>query len=366
MIAPETRVNISGYAQVDGRWVSGNTTSAQDGLLLRRARLMFDAARADGWHLRLQPDFGQGRVQVQDAFVGYQRAGLSVRAGRFRPAFGTERMQSSATLLAPERGLVNSLMPSRSFGAQAQLAHGNWRIAAGGFRTPIGSDMTSVDTDGDVNAVAGTGHDLLLRVATVRTRLGRYLELQSGLLVGREQGTVEAPALPRVLSVAQQPILAFADDGTPAGTARAAGTRARYSAGALLGSPRTVLALEGALMRQRVARVGQVITPSFGAASVRLAHVWNGVRANSQEVTPRSARGALDVGVRAGTVSAWEDGLEAFLTRRSSTSAHAAGIAMSWVPTRLTRLSAAYDYTVRTAAAAPREHALMVRWQQGF
>jgi hypothetical protein len=80
------------------------STRAPDGLLLRRARLVFDAARADGWRLHLQPDFGQGRVQVQDAFVGYQRPGLTARAGRCRPAFGTVRMQSSATLLSPERG----------------------------------------------------------------------------------------------------------------------------------------------------------------------------------------------------------------------------------------------------------------------
>ena len=65
------RLGITGYVQVDGRWVSEATTSVQDGLLVRRARLMFDASGEDGWHLRLQPDFGQGRVKVQDAFVGF-------------------------------------------------------------------------------------------------------------------------------------------------------------------------------------------------------------------------------------------------------------------------------------------------------
>jgi len=362
----EMRLTLGGYLQVDGRWISGTAVRVPDGLLLRRARLVFDAAGANGWHMRLQPDFGQGRVQVQDAFVGFQRKGLVARAGRFRPTFGTERMQSSATLLAPERGLVNSLMPSRSFGAQVLLQHSAWRVAAGGFRTPIGSDLTAVDTDGDVAAVAGVGHDLLLRVAQVRERKGRYLEIQSGLLVGSERGTVDAPALSRVLSVAQQPILVFADDGTSAGTARAAGTRARYSAGGILGTPRTVMAIEGALLRQRVARGTQTITPNIGAATLRLGHVWNGVRANTQEITPRSARGALDLGVRGGALSAWGDGLDAVLGRRSSRRAHTAGVAVSWLPTRLTRLSVSYDHTSRSEAAMPREHALAVRWQQGF
>jgi hypothetical protein len=126
------------------------------------------------------------------------------------------------------------------------------------------------------------------------------------------------------------------------------------------------MAIEGALMRQRVARGTQTITPNIGAATLRLGHVWNGVRANTQEITPRSARGALDLGVRGGALSAWGDGLDAVLGRRSSRRAHTAGVAVSWLPTRLTRLSVSYDHTSRSEAAMPREHALAVRWQQGF
>lgn len=362
----DLRVALSGYVQVDGRWVSGPQTRAPDGLLLRRARLVFDASSPDGWHLRLQPDFGQGRVQVQDAYVGFVRHGITARAGRFRPAFGTERMQSSSTLLAPERGIVNSLMPSRNFGAQFMLERGPWRLAAGGFRTPIGSDVASIDTDGDINATAGTGHDLLLRVAHVREQGGRYVEMQSGALWGRERGTVDAPALSRVLSVAQQPILTFVDDGTPTGTARAAGARARLTSGALIGTRRHVLALEGAWFAQRVAHGGVERTPVVGAGTLRFARVWHGERARSQDVVPASARGALDVGVRAGFVRAWGEGLRSIITRNSVSSARTVGVAMSWVPTRLTRATVSYDLTERRSNRTQPEHALHVRWQQGF
>lgn len=362
---PETRLSLGGYLQVDGRWVSGGSTPAADGLLLRRARLVFDAARTDGWHLRLQPDFGQGRVLVQDAFVGYRRPSFTVRAGRFRSAFGVERMQSSATLLAPERGLVNSLMPSRSFGVQVQRAWRGWRADVGGFRTPVGTDVSTVDTDGDVNAVAGVGHDLLVRLSRAWAREGRYAEMQAGMLAGRERGTVESPGLSRVLSVAQQPILSFVDDGTSAGTALADGVRARLTAGVLAGTTHSVAALEGAWLEQQVLRDGVNVRPRIAAASARAARVFNGTRGSSQEITPQSRTGAIDVGVRIAMLGAWGRDIGRIITRRSVTHATTFGTAMSWVPNRTARLTVGYDVTLRVAGRPP-EHALVGRWQQGF
>ena len=362
----DVTLTVGGYVQVDGRWISGSVVRQPDGLLLRRARLVFDAALKQGWHLRLQPDFGQGRVVVQDAYAGWARGTTTVRAGRFRPAFGTERVQSSSTLLFPERSIVNSLMPSRSFGAQIFTARAQWRFALGAFRTPIGSDAPAVDTDGDVNAIAGTGHDFLVRATRMRTWSGRDVEAQVGMLAGREQGTIDAPALTRLLSVAQQPVLAFRNDGSDSGTVRAAGARQRFSAGVQLGGRRSLVSAEGALLRQRVERAGVVVTPVFGAATLRLARTWNGVRSQLHEVMPSTARGALDVGVRAGLIAAWGDGLASSVTRTSATHAQTGGLAVSWVPTRLTRMTVAYDLTVRRPAGTSREHSVLARWQQGF
>ncbi len=364
----DATLTLGGYVQVDGRWVSGAGLRQPDGLFLRRARLIFDVAMPTGWHLRLQPDFGQGRVLVQDAYVGRSRGPFTLRAGRFRPAFGLERAQSSSALLHPERSVVNSLMPSRSFGAQLLSERGRWRVALGGFRTPIGSDAVPVDTDGDVDARAGVGYDLLLRAVWSADVDGRYTEVQAGLLRGAERGTLDAPAVARVLSVAQQPILVFRGDGTPAGTVRAAGTRMRSTVGALTGTRTTVLALEGALFTQRVEGAGGIARPSIGAVTARVARVWNGTRARSQEVTPNSARGAFEVGARVGAVGVWGDGLGTLVTAASATHARTAGTAFSWVPTTLTRVTIAYDVTVRRGVGvnAPTEHALMARWQQGF
>ncbi|HMS02291.1 MAG TPA: porin [Gemmatimonadaceae bacterium] len=372
----ETQLTLGGYLQVDGRWVSGALQSQPDGLLLRRARLIFDAAMPSGWHVRLQPDFGQGRVLVQDAFVGYEQGRVRARLGRFRPAFGVERFQSSATLLHGERSLVNSLMPSRSFGGQVELRRDALTLAVGAFRTPIGTDLQVVDTDGDVDAVDGSGHDWLLRAAWSRRRGARYADVQVALLEGRERGEPGATGVSRLLTVGQQPLLAFRNDGTDAGTVLADGARRRLSAGAVLGDVRTMLAFEGALFAQGARLPGRRQvgggapelrrTVSAGVLSWRAAHLIGGERRPTQEVLPRHARGALDLGVRAATLSVWGDDIGAVITRRSITHAASGGVAIGWIPTSLTRLSLAYDVTVVRPGREVREHALLMRVQQGF
>ncbi len=359
-------VTLSGYIQVDSRWLSGATQRLPDGIVLRRARFIVDAAMPSGWHLRLQPDFGQGRVQVQDAYVGFERAGLTARAGRFRPNYGLERMQSSSTLLFPERSLINSLVPSRSFGSQVRLNRGAWTVTVGGFRTPIGTDAAAIDTDGDVEATIGSGHDLLLRTAWAWRREARYMDVQASILEGRERGSLDAPAMARILTVGQQPIAAFRNDGTATGTVTAAGTRRRASGGAIVGTGRSTLALETAMLSQRGALngLGGIVT-TMGTV-LRVNRIWNGRQFPSQEIVPASSRGAFEAGLRVGTLGSWGDGASTLLSPLSDRRVVSAGMAVGWVPGTLTRLSLAYDITASDRLRRVREHALMLRVQQSF
>lgn len=362
----EVDLTLGGYLQVDGRWVSGALQSQPDGLLLRRARLIFDAAMPGGWHVRLQPDFGQGRVLVQDAFVGFEGARATARIGRFRPAYGVERFQSSATLLHSERSLVNSLMPSRSFGAQVAWRRQALTLSVGGFRTPIGSDLQVVDTDGDVDAREGTGHDWLARVAWERRRGARYASAQVALLAGRERGELETTGVSRLLTVGQQPLLAFRSDGTDAGTAVADGSRRRLSAGGLVGTAQSMLAFEGALFTQGARLGSERREVTAGVLAWRAGHVIGGTRRATQEVLPTTGRGAVDLGARVSVLGVWGEDIERVITRRSVTHAASGGVAVGWIPTTLTRLSLAYELTVVPPGRAVREHALLMRVQQGF
>lgn len=359
-------VTLSGYLQVDSRWLSGATQELPDGILLRRARLIVDAEMPGGWLVRLQPDFGQGRVQVQDAFVGIERGGTHLRAGRFRPNYGVERMQSSSTLLFPERSLINSLVPSRSFGTQVRVVRGAWTVAAGGFRTPIGTDAAAIDTDGDVEQTIGSGHDFLLRAAWAWRGTDRYADLQGSWLEGRERGSLDAPAMTRILTVGQQPLAAFRNDGSESGTVTAAGLRRRASVGGIVGTAQGMLALEGAMLRQRGAldgTGGEVVTMGYVLRGVR---VFNGRQLASQEVIPASARGAFEIGARVGALGVWGDGAATLLSSRSERRAASAGVALGWTPTTLTRLSIAYDVTATDGLREIKEHALMLRVQQAF
>ncbi len=362
----DVAVTLSGYIQVDGRWLSGATQRLPDGVVLRRARFVVDAALPTGWHLRLQPDFGQGRVLVQDAYAGLERGGMTLRAGRFRPNYGVERMQSSSTLLFPERSLINSLVPSRSLGAQLRWTRGAWTVTTGGFRTPIGTDAAAIDTDGDVEATIGSGHDLLLRTAWAWRREARYADAQVSWLEGRERGSLESPAMARILTVGQQPIAAFRNDGSATGTVTADGTRRRASAGAVVGTGRAMLAIEGAMLTQR----GVLNGASGGVTTLgyvlRTNRVWNGRQLPSQEIEPASARGAIEFGLRAGALGTWGEGAATLLSTRSQRRASSAGVALGWVPGTLTRMSVAYDVTATDRLRRVREHALMVRVQQGF
>jgi phosphate-selective porin OprO/OprP len=362
----EVRLTLGGYLQVDGRVLSGNVPSPPAGLLLRRARLVFDARMPNGWLVRLQPDFGQSRVLVQDAYVGWERRGTLLRIGRFRPAYGVERFQSSSTLLHGERSLVNSLMPSRSFGTQSQAAWRAWTLAVGWFRTPIGTGQQAVDTDGDDQAVPGSGYDVLTRIAWAPRRGARYADVQFAALAGRERGELDAPGLSRLLTVGQQPLLAFRADGTESGTAVADGARRRLSLGGVAGDARTMLAMEGAWFSQRAALGGAQRTLTSGAMVWRAAHVLGGRRLASQDIVPTTSRGAIDVGVRLGTLGVWGDGIETVVTRRSVTHAVSGGVAVAWIPTALTRLSLAYDQTKVSRERGVREHLLLLRVQQGF
>jgi hypothetical protein len=267
--ADSVRLTLAGYLQADGRLARGPLPGS-NGVLLRRARLTFDLAGRGGWALRLQPDFGQGRAQIQDGYVGWTRRRVAARAGRFRPAYGVERSLSSATLLFPERGLVNPFMPSRLFGAQVAWAGPRLTVSAGGFEA-AGVRDALVDTDGDPVGVAQAGADGVVRAVwrpwAPRPPRGPddaggppRVEVQAAGMVGRYRGRdAEFRGVERFLTPAQRPALALdggaADDGSDA--VFADGVRRRGSLGAqVVAGPVHVLA-EGAWFAQgRAPRAG--------------------------------------------------------------------------------------------------------------
>jgi hypothetical protein len=127
-----------------------------------------------------------------------------------------------------------------------------------------------------------------------------------------------------------------------------------------------MMGIEGALTQQAVRLGAAERTVHMGAATWRVAHLVGGVRRATQEVQPTAPHGAFDVGARASVLGVWGDSLDAVITRRSVTHATSGGVAVAWIPTPRTRLSLAYDITLVPPARQVREHALLLRVQQGF
>lgn len=210
-------LTLSGLFQTDARLVSD--AGSASGPIIRRAELIFEAAAPRGFSLRVQPDFRQGRVLVQDAFVRWTRVdqgSVVARIGRFRLAFGVERVRSSATLLFPERGLVNSYMPGRATGADVRLTRGRAVFQLRVFQPAVSASAHAVDTDGDLERTPPARQEALLRVERrVREYAdGGLLRVHAGTLAGRATGRGEAATQPlRILTIGQQSVFAFRASG---------------------------------------------------------------------------------------------------------------------------------------------------------
>jgi phosphate-selective porin OprO/OprP len=88
-----------------------------NGFLLRRIRPSFEGTVAKNFDFKFVPEFGQGAVSVQDAYFDAKFfPEFTVRAGKFTPPVGIERLQSSSATFFIETALPTNLVPLRDVG----------------------------------------------------------------------------------------------------------------------------------------------------------------------------------------------------------------------------------------------------------
>jgi hypothetical protein len=363
-------LSLSGLLQTDARVIAG--VGSASGPIIRRAELIFEAVAPRGFSLRVQPDFGQGRVLVQDAFVRWTRLSgtdsVLVRTGRFRPTFGTERARSSATLTFPERGLVNSYMPSRAMGADVRVTRGRLAAQVGVFQPPVSASAHVVDTDGDLERTPPPRQEGLVRLEWQLRRRedGGVLRVHAGTIIGRANGRGEAATQPsRILTIGQQPVFAFQATGSD--PIIADGDRWRGDIGVQSVGPRVAwhleaLEVEDGIRRRDIAHEA-VKHLGFGAA---LSVLRGGRRAPNFTITPDAGRSAWEWGVRVGLVRVEENALAEFAEAGSASRALSGGGVISWLPSTATRLALSYDVTAIDRPRRDTEHAIIVRVQQAF
>jgi len=110
-------LRLRGYVQVDSRtFISDQPVQNVDTFLLRRARPIVEGT-AGNFGFRLMPDFAGANVALFDAYAEYKPSTLyNVRAGKFKPPIGLDRLRSATDITFVERSMPTNLVPLRDVG----------------------------------------------------------------------------------------------------------------------------------------------------------------------------------------------------------------------------------------------------------
>ena len=141
--------------QADGRfYLADEDRQGTDTFALAKVRPQFSGTLAGWVDYRFLPEFA-GTVGLQDAFVDFKlHPTFQVLVGKAKVPLGLERAQSDTSLLFPERGITDRLVPNRDVGVQL---HGD--VGLLGYRVGYyngAADGTSRDTDSaDDKSAAG-------------------------------------------------------------------------------------------------------------------------------------------------------------------------------------------------------------------
>jgi phosphate-selective porin OprO/OprP len=224
------RLRITGYIQADGRFYLHDTTKVGvDNLFLRRARPIIEGTLYRYFDFRIMPDFGQGTPTLYEAYLEARLSpGFTIRAGKFKPPIGLERLQSATDLRFAERGYPTNLAPNRDVGLQVagELGHGVIQYAGGIFDGVADLGFG----DNDVSDAKDFAARLFLVPFAARGQQAA-LDLGFGLAVGagNERGTLAAPATSTLRSAGQLGVFKYRNSGLAAGTVIEDGRRTRIA-----------------------------------------------------------------------------------------------------------------------------------------
>jgi phosphate-selective porin OprO and OprP len=357
-------LQVRGLLQVDARlFVSDDVAGEEDEFLLRRARLSFDGRFGERLAFRLRPESSSGVTSWIDAYVDWTVAdGLVLRAGKFKPPVGLERLQSASDLRLVERGFVTELVPSRDVGlelsgTQAALA---WQV--GIFNGVNDGRAADVDDDGQFELAARVFFEPIKAQGDTNTTLGFGV----GATSGERSGSLGVPLLSGIRTPAQE--TAFRYRGGADGTF-ADGNRYRVSPQAYwYTGPFGVLA-EYALMHHETRRADRSGEVNHEAWQVTAEWNLNGA--------PTAFRGApapgtwqlvAQVEALAIDEAAFAGGEASFANAAEAVSdAFSAGLGLNWFAVPGLKVSFVYRRTTFDGGAAtgdrPDEQVILTRVQ---
>ena len=370
-------LRFRGYFQSDGRlFPSADVASGIDNLLIRRARPIIEATVGRYFEFRLMPDFGGASPTIFDAYWdGKFAPQLVVRAGKFKPPVGLERLQSATDIAFAERGLPTNLVPSRDVGLQVS---GDISEGVLAYQIGVFNGVPDLANGGDDLSDA---KDFAARVFVQPFKRGGLRGLGLGVAgsTGLERGTIGTPGLPAYRTPGQQTFFRYnSSTTTPANNVFANGKRQRLSPqGYFYTGPLGLLA-EYVITRNAVTRAG---------ATAELEHTaWQGIgsffltgeTAGFRSPTPKKpfdlregGFGALELVARYGELSLDEASFPVYATSTASAEkAKAWGVGLNWHFTRAVKVAVNYERTTFKGGAADgdrqAENAIITRFQTSF
>lgn len=221
-------LRLRGLVQADGRFYLDDANAAQDGFVLRRARLIFEGKFAERFSYVVQPEFAGSAVSILDANINAAiTPAFNVLAGRFKTPVGLEQLQSDPVAFFNERSVATNLAPNRDVGVQV---HGlvldktlSYQVAAtNGLIDGGNSPTTSLNQEGDLSA---SGR--LFATPFVNDKDSALNGLGFGLAgaTGNYRGTASSTLLNTYRTDGQQTFFQYRSNATPtaANTTIAAG-----------------------------------------------------------------------------------------------------------------------------------------------
>jgi phosphate-selective porin OprO/OprP len=360
---------VRGYLQTDARFfLNDKEKSNTNTFLLRRVRPIFEGTVFRDFDFRIMPDFGDGKVVLQDAYLDFHYwPEARLRAGKFKAPFGLERLQSATDLLFVERALPTNLVPNRDVGVQlhGELWNGALGYAVGVFNGVPDGGSADVDTN--------DGKDLAARLFAHPFR-NTSMEPLKGLGVGMavttgsQQGT-----LPSFKTSGQATFFSYSSGVTADGRRLRLSPQAYYYWGpfGLLG--------EYVSSSQDVRKGADMATVKNSAWQLAASYVLTGEKASYKGVSParpfdpkKGQWGAFELAARYSQLSvdkaAFDHGFADL--KKAAKGANEWALGLNWYLNKNVKFSMNYESTAFDGGAASgdrkAEHAVMSRVQISF
>lgn len=223
-------IRFRGLLQADARfYLDRDGQGAVNTFIARRVRPWIEGKFAKRFAFRIMPDFGEGKVVLQDAWINTTIfPEFKIELGKAKEPVGLERLESASNIHFVERGFPTQLAPNRDLGAffNGEILEGVLEYQLGVFNgVPDGS---SADFDlNNAKDFAGRVFAQPFKKTSIEGLKGFGVGVSG--TIGNQSGNEKDPQLPAYKTAGQQTFFKYLNDGTPAGTVVSAGGRWRIS-----------------------------------------------------------------------------------------------------------------------------------------